>query len=695
MGRLRPYGLVAGGLACLALLFVALAVALDRLYPPPLPDVQKLSVEVIDRNGALLRVFAAADGRWRMTPRLDRLDGEFLDLLIAYEDKRFWSHHGVDPLAMARAGAQMIAHGRIVSGGSTITMQLARLLEPRPSCTLGAKLLQAARALQLERRLDKEEILAWYLTLAPYGGNLEGVRAASLAYFGREPDALRLDQAALLVALPQSPETRRPDRYPEAARRASLRVLQRAADNDLIDRREVRRVADLRFSAARRPLPALAAHLAERARTGDPQSRRHQTRLLRDVQAGLESVAAEAAERLGERLSVAIVMADGRDGSIVAQIGSAGFFDGRRAGWIDMSRAQRSPGSTLKPFIYGLAFQEGLVSPETLISDRPADFSGYRPRNFDLQFQGDVSVRRALQLSLNVPAVRLLSAVGPVRLSALLRRGGMRYALPQGDRPGLSIGLGGIGTRLVDLVQIYSIFVSGTGQAVTLANGIDSPLHGSGTSPLLSDVALWHVRDILSGAAAPAGSPQLAIAYKTGTSYGYRDAWSVGFDGRYVIGVWIGRADNSAVPGLTGLNSAAPVLFEAFARTGLDVVPFGPPPPGAVRIARHDLPEPMRRYRSAEERLQAMPGGEAAPHIAYPPSGARVALSRGQTGSFRPLVVKLQGGRPPFRWLANGKPAGVPVRDRQWQWMPDGPGSTHLAVIDAAGRSVNVDVVIE
>ncbi|MCY6383508.1 penicillin-binding protein 1C [Hoeflea prorocentri] len=695
MGRWRIFGFAAGGFACLLMLAIALAATLDRFYPPPLPDARTLSVEVVDRNGALLRVFAAEDGRWRMQPRLDRLDAEFLDLLIAYEDKRFWSHHGVDPLAMMRAAGQMVVHGRIVSGASTITMQLARLLEPRPSRTIGAKLLQMARAVQLEQRLSKEEILAWYLTLAPYGGNLEGVRAASLAYFGMEPGALRLDQAALLVALPQSPETRRPDRHPDAARRASLRVLQRAADKNLIDGNEVRRVANLRFSAERRPLPALAAHLAQRARAGNPLTKRHETQLLSSVQARLEKVAAEAAERLGQRLSVAIVMADGRDGSIVAQVGSAGFFGSERAGWIDMTQAQRSPGSTLKPFIYGLAFQEGVVLPETLISDRPADFAGYRPQNFDLQFQGDVSVRRALQLSLNVPAVRLLSAVGPARLASLLRRAGMHYALPQGDRPGLSIGLGGIGTRLVDLVQIYSLFVTGNGQAAILSNGIDRPAQGNGNGPVLSDVSLWHVRDILSGAAAPAGSPQLPIAYKTGTSYGYRDAWSIGFDGRYVIGVWIGRADNSAVPGLTGLNSAAPVLFEAFARSGVDIVPFAPPPVGAVRIARHDLPGPMRRYRSAQERLQNAPSGEAAPHIAYPPAGARIALSRGQTGCFRPLVVKLQGGRPPFRWLANGKPAGAPVRDRQWQWMPDGPGSTRLAVIDAAGRSVDVDVVIE
>ncbi|MCG8673637.1 MAG: transglycosylase domain-containing protein, partial [Pseudomonadales bacterium] len=392
----------------------------------------------------------------------------------AYEDKRFWSHKGVDPLAMVRAFAQMVANRRIVSGGSTITMQLARLLEPRSSRSLGAKLRQMARAVQLERRMSKHEILAWYLTLAPYGGNLEGVRAASLAYFDREPDALSLQQAAMLVALPQSPESRRPDRHAEAARSASLRVLERAALKGLIDHGEVARVAGLEFSIRRRPLPALAAHLAERARAAEPGSLSHRTLLSASAQRNLEAVAADAAARLGRRLSIAIVMADSRDGSILAQVGSAGYFDGGRAGWIDMSRAARSPGSTLKPFIYGLAFDEGLVVPETLISDRPANFSGYRPRNFDMQFQGDISVRRALQLSLNVPAVRLLVAVGPSRLSALMRKSGMRYALPAAaDRPGLSIGLGGIGTSLVDLVQLYGTLAAGDGRPLALSNGID------------------------------------------------------------------------------------------------------------------------------------------------------------------------------------------------------------------------------
>ena len=374
MALRRKIAVSAVAIVFIACVLAAGGVVLDRWYPPPLPDDRMLSVEVTDREGQLLRVFAAGDGRWRLKTALDDIDPEFIALLIAYEDKRFHSHHGVDPLAMMRALKQLLANGRIVSGGSTITMQLARLLEPRPSRTIGAKILQMARAVQLERRFSKAEILEWYLSLAPYGGNLEGVRAASLAYFGKEPFSLTLQQASLLVALPQSPETRRPDRHAKAAQAASLRVLGRAAEKELIDPGEIDRVAGLEFSVDRRSLPAHAAHLAQRARAAAPDQKLHATTLLKAAQAELETVAREAAERLGRRLSVAIVMADARNGSIVAQVGSAGYFDSRRAGWIDMSLAARSPGSTLKPFIYGLAFEEGLVMPETLIADRPANF---------------------------------------------------------------------------------------------------------------------------------------------------------------------------------------------------------------------------------------------------------------------------------------------------------------------------------
>lgn len=402
------------------------AIELDRAFPPPLDQASERSVEVVDREGVLLRAFTIADGRWRLPVMLEEVDPGLVRMLLAYEDKRFYRHHGVDPLALLRAAGQFLGNGRIVSGGSTLTMQLARLIEPRESRSVMAKLMQIARALQIERRLTKRQILERYLTLAPYGGNLEGIRAATLAYFGREPGTLRLGEAALLVALPQSPEGRRPDRDPKAARLARDRVLARMAEAGVILRADADRAARRPVRASRGALPARAAHLARDMVRAAPGTARHRTTIDGGLQAGLEQVAAEQAARLGDKLSVAMVLADTGTGEILARVGSPDFLDDSRDGSVDMTRAVRSPGSALKPFIYALAFDGGLAHPETLIDDRPASFDGYRPQNFDMSYQGTVTVREALQLSLNVPAVAVLEAVGPMRLVSAFRTAGVR-----------------------------------------------------------------------------------------------------------------------------------------------------------------------------------------------------------------------------------------------------------------------------
>jgi len=683
-----PGRIAAAAVGSLGLAAVSIAglLALDHALPPPL-DLPPLSVEVADRDGLLLRAFAAPDGRWRLATELDRIDPHFLEMLVAYEDRRFHEHAGVDPLAVARAAGQLVANGRIVSGASTITMQLARLIEPRTERSLWAKARQAFRAWQIERRLSKKEILARYLTLAPYGGNIEGVRAASLAWFGKEPDRLTVAESALLVALPQSPEARRPDRHPEAAKAARDRVLRRMVSAGLMSSQEAQRAASVGIVPdGRNRMPMLAAHATADAVRARPGVLRHELTLERSVQEALEAVASEAAARLGPNLSVAMIMADARTGEILAEVGSADYLDARRAGWVDMTRAVRSPGSTLKPFIYGLAFEEGLVAQQTIIEDRPADFAGYRPRNFDMEYMGDVTVREALQLSLNVPAIRLLDALGPARLAARFRQAGVKPTLPPGQRPGLAMGLGGVGVSLRDLVQLYTGLANG-GFAVPLH---EVPAQVEATQ-ILSPAATWQVVDILSGVRPPAGAPRLGIAYKTGTSYGYRDAWSIGFDGRNVLGVWVGRPDGAAVPGLAGYEVAAPILFDAFARSGLGLMPFAQPPTGAVRLARGDLPVTLRRFASAASAPRPAGVVEAAPQIVYPPNGARVEL--GAPG--QPLVLKLQGGRAPFRWLANGEPVGDGTRRRTTSWQPGGAGFSTLTVIDAAGRAASVKVFIQ
>ncbi len=664
------------------------------LPAPPAPAAVATSTVVLDRNGRLLRPFTIADGRWRLPVTKADVDQRYLDMLIGYEDGRFAEHDGVDYRALLRAAGQyVLAGGRIVSGGSTLTMQVARLLEGEPTRDAEAKLRQILMARKLEQRFSKDEILTLYLMLAPYGGNIEGVRAASLAYFGKEPTRLTIAESALLVALPQSPEARRPDRDPEAARAARDRVLDRLVSAGVLGVEEATAAKSERIPTVRRIFPMFAAHLAEEAVAADPKSATHTLTIDRNVQASLETLAHDRVTALGPKLSIAIVVADHHTGDIVASVGSAGLLEDARAGHIDMTRGVRSPGSTLKPLIYGLAFEEGLAHPSSLIEDRPTGFGGYAPQNFDGGYRGTVTIREALQQSLNVPAIIVLDAVGPARLVARLKRAGASPELPQLSAAGLAVGLGGVGLTLRDLVQVYAAIARG-GTPVTLRDGVDDapyvPLAKSGP-PVLSPIAAWQVADILAGVLPPSnGSPGL-VAYKTGTSYGYRDAWAIGFDGRYVIGVWIGRPDGTPVPGLSGLVSAAPVLFEAFNRLGPTRTPLRRAPPGVLVASTSELPPPLRRFRHPDETVVERNGG---PQIAFPLEGVTVDLGI-RDGDPSPLVIKVRNGAPPFTFFANGTPVGRNPFDRSERWQPDGPGFVTLSVVDSSGRSDRVTVFVE
>ena len=402
--------------------FTAWAVSLG---PLPLAQASEVSTTIVDRNGKLLRAYAMADGRWRLPVDAKAgVDPTYLKLLLAYEDRRFRSHAGVDPLALGRAALQLLTRGHIVSGGSTITMQLARLMEPRRERSVYAKLRQMLRALEIERQMNKDQILDLYLAMAPFGGNLEGVRAASVAYFGKEPKRLSLAESALLVALPQSPETRRLDRYPEAARAARDRVLDRMVEDGRISEEDAASAKAVPVPRLRKPMPMLAPHSADQAIAAVKDASVIALTLDAGLQKVLEALARDRAIALGPNISVAIIAVDNASGDVLARVGSPDYFDDRRAGQVDMTRAVRSPGSTLKPFIYGLAFEDGLVHPESLIDDRPIRFGSYAPENFDMTFQGTVPVRKALQMSLNVPAVALLDRVGASRLSSRLKQAG-------------------------------------------------------------------------------------------------------------------------------------------------------------------------------------------------------------------------------------------------------------------------------
>ena len=510
-----------------------------------------------DRNGRLLRAYTTSDGRWRLPARIADVDPRFFDMLFAYEDRRFREHHGVDAPALVRAAVQFIGSGRIRSGGSTLTMQVARLLEPRSGRTLAAKFRQIVRAVELERMLTKDQILSLYLELAPYGGNIEGIRAASLAYFGKEPRRLTLGEAALLVALPQSPEARRPDRSVNAARVAKDRVLNRFAALSHVPIDEISAAKAEMVPTGRRPMPMLAAHAADRAiGEGSPNNEVRLT-IDADLQKSLEELARERVRRLaltlGPDVSLAMLVVDNKDGAVVARVGSPDYFDTRRAGQLDLTRTLRSPGSTLKPFIYGLGFEDGFVHPEILIDDRPTRYGSYAPQNFDFTFRGTVTVRSALQLSLNLPALAVLDRVGASRLTARLSSAGASLILPEGETPGLAIGLGGAGITLSDLVMLYS-GIARLGSALPLIEQVaERPVPGGGDERrLMEPVAAWYVASILLGTPPPDNGVPGRIAFKTGTSYGYRDAWSIGFDGSHTIGIWVGRPDGRRCRGWSG-----------------------------------------------------------------------------------------------------------------------------------------------
>ena len=683
MKRWRTILTIAGGLGTAGAL--AGAIWAHSLGPAPLGKNLEYSHVVLDREGRLLRAYATTEGRWRLPVSERDVDPRFLKLLFTYEDKRFREHHGIDPLSMGRAAVQLVSRGQIISGGSTISMQVARLLEPRERRSLSAKMRQIVRALELERALGKDGVLALYLALAPYGGNLEGVRAASLAYFGKEPRKLSLAEAALLVALPQSPELRRPDRFPTAARAARDRVLDRAALAGLMSRDEIARAKTQPVPHERKPLPALAPHSADQVVLLEPDRREHRLTLDLFLQKNLQELAHERAQALGPDISVAILAVDNVTGEVRARVASADYFDLRRAGQVDMTQALRSPGSTLKPFIYGLGFEDGVIHPDTLIDDRPSRYGGYVPENFDLTFQGVVTVRRALQLSLNVPAVAVLNRIGVSRLGARLSQAGAVLILPKGEAPGLAMGLGGVGVRLTDLVMLYASLAR-QGEALALTERQQADLRMP--HRLLDPVAAWYVGNILLGAPPPDNALSGRIAFKTGTSYGYRDAWAIGFDGRMTVGVWVGRPDGAPVPGLVGRASAAPILFEAFARSGAAPAALPRAPRGAIFAASNKLPPPLQRFGITGPREAA-----EAPRIMFPPNGARLEIAAGAQPD--PVALKISGGRGPLTVLVNGVPATAASGRGTLFFQPDGPGFVRLTVMDARGATDSVTVRLQ
>ena len=683
-----------------AVAIVATFALLDHLLPLDLSRLSDRSVVVVDRDGGLLRAFAARDGRWRLPIDAEQVDAGYRRMLLAYEDKRFDSHPGIDPFAVGRALSQWISNGRVVSGASTLTMQTVRLLEPRPR-TWGSKLIEMARALQLEWRYAKRDILSMYLTLAPYGGNIEGVRAATLLYFGKEPAHLTDAEAALLVALPQSPERLRPDRFPAAAATARDRVLTRMAEIGLLAPRSAQEAMGERVPDGRWAVETHAPHLAERLRAAGAAAGVVHTFIDRTLQARLEALGRQRQAGLEAGATIAILVVENAGRRVLAYIGSSDFSADAALGQNDMVRAVRSPGSTLKPFVYGLAFDALLLHPESILVDAPARFGDYAPQNFDRIYRGEVTAREALQLSLNVPAVAVLDRLGPGRLAQSLADAGAPLRFPRGlARPGLPIALGGAGSTLEGLVTLYAALANHGEAALLRYTSDDSP---PAPTTFVSPAAAWYLTSILEQTPPP---PRFlaeqnrkggrAIAFKTGTSYGFRDAWAIGYDRDHTVGVWVGRPDGSFSPGRMGREAAAPILFEVLdqlPRTAIDPGPDSPPD-GVILAGNADLPPNLRRFQPRSETREAGRAAHDAPAILFPVDGSTVELSR-RDGAFDELPLQAAGGRPPLLWLVNGTPIAASPFRRQTQWQPDGPGLSRVSVIDRTGRSATAEVWIK
>lgn len=533
----------------------------DVLDPLPLPKDDMARV-VLAQDGTPLWRFADHNGVWRYPIRIDQVSPYYLEALLGYEDRWFYQHPGINPVSIARAAWQNLSGGRVVSGGSTLSMQVARLLDPHPR-TLPGKLRQVWRTAQLEWHLSKDEILTLYLNRAPFGGTLEGVAAASWAYLGKSPKNLSRAEAALLAVLPQAPSRLRPDRHPERAQAARDKILQRLQQFKVWPQAAITDALQERVWLAPRDEPSLAPLLARRLNTANSTAV-IETTLDASLQRRLEELLLGWRARLPERTSAAIIVVEHESMAVQAYLGSLDIHDAQRFGHVDMIQAVRSPGSTLKPFLYGLALDEGLIHSESLLQDVPRHAGDYRPGNFSQGFSGPVAASQALSRSLNVPVVQLLEVYGPKRFAGELRNSGVPLLLPRGAEPNLALILGGVGTRLEDVVSGFSAFAR-QGKVAQLRF---QPQQALQEKPLMSAGAAWIVRRILSGQRRPAIDPRAPLveraplAWKTGTSYGFRDAWAVGVSSRYLIGVWIGRPDGTPVPGQFGLASATPLLLQ-------------------------------------------------------------------------------------------------------------------------------------
>jgi len=655
--------------------FLLFVIVSDILYPISIHKKDDISKIVYDSSNNWLYTTTNKSQKWRFKPETKRIDPLYLKMLINFEDKRFKSHLGVDVASLLRASYQLLTRGHIVSGGSTLTMQVARLLEPK-SRTFSSKIIEIIRALQLEHHYTKEEILNIYLTLAPYGGNVEGIEAASWYYFGKHPYTLSASEAALLVALPKNPEGYRPDKHPKRAKAARDMVLKKAYEAGILSDYIYKQALKEPIATKLHKFPRYAPHLSLKLLQKRLKNTIHTT-IDGTLQKQLEAWAKERGKSLPNGASMALLVVENSTSKVRAYLGSYNMFNKKISGYVDMTDSIRSPGSALKPFIYALGFEQHIIHPQTVILDKEVVIGNYHPHNYSRKFHGEVTISEALKNSLNIPAVKVLYRVGAGKFTDRLQRVIGRVHIPKNSAT-LPIALGGLGVSLKQLTQGYVVLANG-GSSNSLAI-----LKGEKQQKLsfVNTKSAKTVTAILRDIPAPDNYLNEAnkIAYKTGTSYGYRDFWSMGYSKNYTIGVWVGRADNQPVIKLSAREIATPIMFEAFSLTnalkGLKQWSW------SSSFIKNRAPKVLKYFDKelkSQNKLKFL----------YPKKGARY-----QSASCHKVTVKvaIENGKEPYFFYLDNKPKAID--SNRFNLKLDEGGHT-VTVLDSSGESITRNIWVD
>ncbi|NUN10577.1 MAG: penicillin-binding protein 1C [Ignavibacteriaceae bacterium] len=568
--------------------FLFVIIVLDRLFPPP--PLPRFSTVITDKDGNLLSAYLTPDSKWRLRSEAGEVSGELIMAILEKEDRYFYYHPGVNIISVARALFVNTFSGDRRIGASTITMQLARMLDPAPRNYI-SKLREAVKAVQFELHYSKDEILSSYLSLLPFGGNIEGVKAASFIYFGKPPEKLSLAEAVTLTVIPNDPNSLRLDRGGDQIVKKRAFWLKKFEEEDVFPSGQIRDALEEPIHTGRLQIEKKAPHLSDYLFTKRTGKDIIKTTIDFRIQSTTEEIVKKYVSRIKAKgmSNAAVLILDNRDNSVAAYIGSADFTDDQSAGQVNGIEALRSPGSTLKPSLYAYALDLGIITPRMKMNDIPSNFGGYIPENFDMEFRGEVTMREALLNSLNIPAVKTLQDAGVSGFIDLIERAGANEIKSQRKKLGLSLILGGCGVTLRSLTNLFAVFA---------AKGYHSDIRyyeGQKLSPrvkIYSEGAVFLISDILSSNVRPdlpvymediAGLSR--IAWKTGTSFGKKDAWAIGYDNNYTVGVWAGNFDGSGSPYLTGAEIATPLLFEIFKSisSGKPQVRFSKPPSVQIR----------------------------------------------------------------------------------------------------------------